>query len=142
MCIEDVLQVGRNAFDIIIVFVGRIEEMVRERHNLIFADQFHEHVLRRADEIVGIAKGQHVVEVFVCAERRIFDMDPDAVGFLVPLFKVFDQRLLTENIAGRKINFLVFSPAAFVNVFFPVADAQGHFLFPCGSALRGAGIDL
>ena len=47
------------------------------------------------------------------------------IGLIVPLFKILIERVLSEDIAGFKVDQFFFIPAAFVDILFPVADPYG-----------------
>ena len=53
--LENLPKIRGHALDIVVFLVRRVEEVLGERLYLALADQLHEHVLGRADEVVGIA---------------------------------------------------------------------------------------
>ena len=122
--LEDLPKIRGHALDIVVVLVRRVEEVLGERLYLALADQLHKHVLGRADEIVGIAEGQHVVEILIGTEGGVLDLHLLAVGLLVPVLEVLHQRVFTEDIPAWEVNDFISAPPALVDVLLPVADAQ------------------
>ena len=121
-------QIRRYTLYIIIIFIVLIEKCIRQRHRPILADELHEHILRRTYQIVGIPQREHVVEILIRAECRIFHIDLHAVGLLIPCLKVVYHRIFAEDIAGLQIYDFVLVPAALVDILLPAAYAQRHGL--------------
>ena len=61
--------IGRNAPCVVIVPVGLIKKFIRKRNQHFFRHQLHEHIFRRAYNIIHISQSEHVVEIFVRSER-------------------------------------------------------------------------
>ena len=137
MGFEDVPDIGGYAADVIVVLVLFFKEAFGQRLNLVFRHQFHDHVLRRADQVVYIADSQHVVQVFVGSEGGIFNPDLLSVGLFIPRFKVLDQGILPEDIPAVQVDGFILFPAAQVDILFPVADPQGYGFLLCGGKSGG-----
>ena len=141
MLIKHSLDVGRDALDIVVVLIRGVKEVIGERNRLPLPHQLHDHILRGADQIILITKGEHVVEVFVGAECGVFHLDRPSVGLFIPDFKVLDHGILADDIAGIELDGLLFVPVSRVNILFPVANAQDDRLvfFVCRFRLQGTG---
>ena len=141
MLIKHSLDVGRDALDIVVVLIRGVKEVIGERNRLPLPHQLHDHILRGADQIILITKGEHVVEVFVGAECGVFHFDRSSVGLFIPDFKVLDHGILADDIAGIEFDGLLFVPVSQVNILFPVANAQDDRLvfFVRRFRLQGAG---
>ena len=122
--LEDLSKIRGHALDVVVMLVRRVEEVLGKRLNLALTDQLHEHVLGRADEVVGVAEGQHVVEILVGTEGGVLDLHLLTVGLLVPVLEVLHQRIFTEDISAWEVNDFISVPPALVDVLLPVADAQ------------------
>ena len=122
--IKHSFDVGGDAVDIVVILIRGIKEAVGERNSLSFPHKLHDHIFRGADQIILIAKREHVVEVFVGAECGVFHFDRPSVGLFIPDFKVLDHGILADDIAGIEFDGLLFVPVSQVNILFPVAHAQ------------------
>ena len=128
MLVKDFPDVGRDAFYIVVVLVRLVKKVIGERHRHALLHQLHDHVLRGADQIVLVPQREHIVEVLVGAEGRVFHLHIDAVGLLVPLLKVLHHGVLTDDVAALQLNGLLFVPVPQVDVLLPVADSENDGL--------------
>ena len=122
----------RNISDVIVVFVLLIEEIIRIRNKLILCHKLHDHVFRRTYKIEFITECEHVVELFVGSEAAVLHMYSLSVGLIVPLFEILIECVLAKDVTGLKIDEFIISPAAFVDILFPVADSYCDHIIGCG----------
>ena len=113
------------------MFILLIKEAFRERLQPVLSDQFHKHILGGTDQIKAIAERKLVVQIFIGAECRVFNLHIHAICLTIPLLKVFDHGVFPQN--GRTLPVIqvygfLFIPVSLVNIFFPVGNAQSHLL--------------
>ena len=128
---------GRNPFDIVIFLNGFIKKFFRKRNEHIFGHQLHNHILGRTYDIIFIPQRQHIVKFFVGTKAAVFNLYFLMIGVIIPLFEIFIHRIFTDDVFFGKRNGFIFSPAAFINIFFPVADTKGnHIIIFCHHAFQ------
>ena len=134
MRLKNVADIRRNTVDIIIILVALVKKGIRQRIQPSVSHELHDHVFGGAHQIIYISKGEHIVQVFICAESGILDSYPLPICFKVPVREIVKDRVLADDIPALQVYDLIFSPSAFVNVFLPVAYTEDHLFFVSGGS--------